>query len=242
MTAELDPIRFKSGLGDVLARYITTAAPVSAARAPRLSNAIDAACAEAGLVKGPFVESLPDFEKGGSIKQLVEEGILHETWIKLASSDEGRRLFERPLHVHQTAAIGRDENYLVATGTGSGKTESFLFPLVDDLVRQGNLAEIISLSVRRVVIEGLQFSCGTFFRRSGATAVGLGAAGHWATRSSPTARPSPQRFDHCSAGKSLSSLLRGLAQCRKRSCFASLRTIALSYRDTLRREPVPGLS
>ena len=53
--------------------------------------------------------------------------MLHETWTKLTSTDEGRRLFERPLHLHQTATIGRDENYLVATGTGSGKTESFLF-------------------------------------------------------------------------------------------------------------------
>ena len=141
MTAELDPLRFKNHLGDVLARYITTAAPVSSARAPRLSKAIAEACAKAGLVKGPFVESLPDFEKGGSIKQLVEEGVLHEAWAELESSEEGRRLFERLLHLHQTAAIGHDENYLVATGTGSGKTEAFLFPLVDDLLRQGNLQE-----------------------------------------------------------------------------------------------------
>ena len=139
MTAELDPLRFKTELGEILARYITTAAPVSPARAPRLSRAIAEACANAGLVKGPFVESLPDFEKVGSIAQLVEDGTLHETWAKLASTDEGQRLFKRPLHLHQTAAIGRDENYLVATGTGSGKTEAFLFPLVDDLLRRGNL-------------------------------------------------------------------------------------------------------
>ena len=141
MRTELDPIRFKTSLSNVLARYITTAAPVSEARAPRLSSTVAEACENAGLVRGPFVESLPDFEKGGSIKQLTEDGILHETWIKLASSDEGRRLFERPLHIHQTAAMGRDENYLVATGTGSGKTESFLFPLVDDLMRLGKNLE-----------------------------------------------------------------------------------------------------
>ncbi len=141
MTSEFDPIRFKTGLGDVLARYITTAAPVSAARAPRLSKTVATACAKAGLVKGPFVESLPDFEKGGTIAQLVEQGVLHKTWINLFSSEQGRKLFERPLHLHQTAAIGRDENYLVATGTGSGKTESFLFPLVDDLLRQGDLVQ-----------------------------------------------------------------------------------------------------
>ena len=70
MTAELDPIRFKTDLSDVLARYITTAAPVSSARAPRLSNAIAEACAKAGLVKGPFVESLPDFEKASTSRSL----------------------------------------------------------------------------------------------------------------------------------------------------------------------------
>jgi putative transposase len=49
----------------------------------------------------------------------------------LAETPEGRRLFERKLHLHQSAAIARDENYLVATGAGSGKTEAFLFPLID---------------------------------------------------------------------------------------------------------------
>ncbi len=139
MTSEIDPMRFKCDLEDVLARYITTAAPVSFARAPRLSNKIWEACLKAGLVKGPFVESLPDFEKEGSVEQLVAEGVLHETWKVLASTDEGRKLYRRDLHLHQAAAMGRDENYLVATGTGSGKTESFLYPLIDDLVRQGNL-------------------------------------------------------------------------------------------------------
>ena len=141
MNTELDPLRFKTDLAAILARYITTSAPVSPGRAPRLSEAIASACAQAGLVKGPFVESLPDFEKGASISQLVRDGALHKRWAELGMSDEGKRLFERPLHIHQIAAIGRDENYLVATGTGSGKTESFLFPLVDDLLRQGRLEQ-----------------------------------------------------------------------------------------------------
>jgi ATP-dependent helicase YprA (DUF1998 family) len=97
------------------------------------------ACARAALVRGPFVESLPDFEKGGSIEELVGNGALHGAWSALSESEEGRSLWRRRLHLHQSAAIGRDENYLVATGTGSGKTESFLFPLIDDLLRQGEL-------------------------------------------------------------------------------------------------------
>jgi hypothetical protein len=136
---ELDPIRFKDNLGATLARYITTAAAVSSARAPRLSRAVADACARAALVRGPFVESLPDFEKGGSIEELVSNGALHGAWSALSESEEGQSLWRRRLHLHQSAAIGRDENYLVATGTGSGKTESFLFPLIDDLLRQGEL-------------------------------------------------------------------------------------------------------
>ena len=134
---ELDPIRFKNDLSDVLTRYITTAAPVSAARAPRLARTVANACARSELVKGPFVESLPDFEKGGSIADLVKDRVLHKTWDNLAATEEGRRLYTRSLHRHQTEAMGLDGNYLVATGTGSGKTEAFLLPLIDDLVRQG---------------------------------------------------------------------------------------------------------
>lgn len=136
---ELDPIRFRDDLGATLARYISTAAAVSSARAPRLSRAVADACARSALVRGPFVESLPDFEKGGSIEELVANGALHGAWSALSESEEGRSLWRRRLHLHQSAAIGRDENYLVATGTGSGKTESFLFPLIDDLLRQGEL-------------------------------------------------------------------------------------------------------
>jgi ATP-dependent helicase YprA (DUF1998 family) len=134
---DLDPIRFRNDLGTTLARYITTAAAVSSARAPRLSRAVAESVAQADLVRGPFVESLPDFEKGESIAELVASGALHAGWSVLDRSREGRALLHRRLHLHQAAAIGRNENYLVATGTGSGKTESFLFPLIDDLLRQG---------------------------------------------------------------------------------------------------------
>lgn len=140
MTHELDPLLFKDRLRETLARYTSTAAGVSAARAPLLSQRVAATIAAADLVKGPFVESLPDFEKGASIRQMVQDGRLHKGWTALDRSDSGRALMDRPLHLHQAAAIGLEENYLVATGTGSGKTESFLFPLVDSLLSDPNLA------------------------------------------------------------------------------------------------------
>ena len=140
MISEMDPLTFKSSLGITMARYTSTAAAVSAARARRLAKAVAKTIENADLVKGPFVESLPDFEKGETLEELVAAEKLHQHWSALAESDGGAKIYRRKLHRHQSAAIGLDENYLVATGTGSGKTEAFLFPLVDSLLRDPDIA------------------------------------------------------------------------------------------------------
>ncbi len=137
MTVEFDPIRFRDDLRRATARFIGTAAPVSPARAPRLAGKIADRLEQADLVKGPFVESLPDFVKSGSLEDLVSSGDLHTGWQALADTEDGRKLLQRPLHLHQAVALDCKHNYLVATGTGSGKTEAFLFPLVDTLLREG---------------------------------------------------------------------------------------------------------
>lgn len=140
---ELDPIHFRSRLRETLARFISTSAPVSHVRAPRLAAHINDKLKDGSfpLVKGPFVESLPDFEKGPSLAELVGRSALSAEWIALADTEEGQKLFNRPLHRHQAEAIHRgNENYLVATGTGSGKTEAFLFPLVNQLLDDPDLA------------------------------------------------------------------------------------------------------
>ena len=138
MSFDLDPTRFRINLQDTMSRYIATAASVSPSRAPKLARTIAERLAQEQLVKGPYVEILPDFLKGGSISDLVAEGNLAEAWARLNDTEDGAKLFHRNLHLHQSAAIGREENFLVATGTGSGKTESFLFPMIDNLLRQGD--------------------------------------------------------------------------------------------------------
>ena len=47
--------------------------------------------------------------------------------------------FTRPLYVHQERAIRKavdGRNLVVATGTGSGKTESFLIPVLNQLLQE----------------------------------------------------------------------------------------------------------
>jgi ATP-dependent helicase YprA (DUF1998 family) len=136
--SDLDPLKLRDTLQETLGRYTASAVPISDERAPRLAARVREAIHQAGktMVKGPYLESLPDFEKGRSIAQLVEAGTLDSAWSRMIDSGH-RHLYERRLHRHQESAILRSvsDNYLVATGTGSGKTEAFLYPIVDALLR-----------------------------------------------------------------------------------------------------------
>ncbi|NDK36718.1 DEAD/DEAH box helicase [Rhodovulum sulfidophilum] len=133
----LNPNDFREHLNNVLARFVATSSPINDIRAPRLAEELRNVIGQLDFVKGPYVETLPDFEKGKSLRGLQEEGLLTPHWQTLASTAPA--VFARPLHAHQEAAIRRQDNYLVATGTGSGKTESFLYPLVNDILSQGDL-------------------------------------------------------------------------------------------------------
>ena len=80
---ELDPIVFRDKLSRTLATFISTASPVSSIRAPRLAQKIasELNSSAVSLVKGPFVESLPDFEKKESLQEMVRQGRLSAKWV-----------------------------------------------------------------------------------------------------------------------------------------------------------------
>lgn len=89
------------------------------------------------VVKGPLLEASPPFQTGRSLAQLLAASILHPSFREL---DSPALPLERPLYLHQDQAIEKivkgDRNLIVATGTGSGKTETFLIPILDHLLRQ----------------------------------------------------------------------------------------------------------
>ncbi len=80
------------------------------------------------LIKGPYVTLARDFETGTPLADLVREQIVH--------GDVGRlnwKFGEHPLYAHQEQALRRSaagRNVVVKTGTGSGKTEAFLLPVL----------------------------------------------------------------------------------------------------------------
>ncbi len=97
------------------------------------------------LFKGPFISLSKAFRQGAAVRDLVSEGLLHRHL---------RNLVEYPvLYGHQEEAIraiGQGKATLISTGTGSGKTECFLYPIVsrclelrDDGSRPGISAVIV---------------------------------------------------------------------------------------------------
>ncbi|MHA1845103.1 MAG: DEAD/DEAH box helicase [Promethearchaeota archaeon] len=87
------------------------------------------------LSRGPFLEATPAFKKGLTVKELFEflfGGNIDKGLINAIYGD-------RQLYRHQEEAIKKvfeGKNIIVATGTGSGKTEAFLYPIIFHLYHE----------------------------------------------------------------------------------------------------------
>lgn len=104
------------------------------------------------LVKGPLVESSPPFVKTKSIKDLVEEGLLSSGFRSLCSASLP---YERQLYKHQEVAIRKilsGRNVVISTGTGSGKTEAFLIPILQHLLEEKQAGTLSQPGVRALLL------------------------------------------------------------------------------------------
>jgi ATP-dependent helicase YprA (DUF1998 family) len=94
------------------------------------------------LFRGPFLELNPPYSTGRSLRELADEGVVNKNICQLQDHinppHERPLPPDRPLYLHQEKAIrnalGKQRNIVVASGTGSGKTECFLIPILHDLL------------------------------------------------------------------------------------------------------------
>ncbi|WP_368645335.1 DEAD/DEAH box helicase [Alkalibacterium putridalgicola] len=99
------------------------------------------------FAKGPYLDFSDSFEFGTSISSMIDEGILSNEFKKMYGNQKNQGLLSRKLYKHQELAIRKlneDKNIVVTTGTGSGKTEAFLLPIINHLMRekeQGSLTD-----------------------------------------------------------------------------------------------------
>jgi len=101
------------------------------------------------ISRGPFIHLTDPFLKDKSIRELVAENILSPEFLKLNSFYPDRKLY-----AHQVKAIQKvaeTENIIVTTGTGSGKTECFLIPLIDELLKEKK-AGTLDPGVRALIV------------------------------------------------------------------------------------------
>ncbi len=104
------------------------------------------------FVKGPYLETTLPFVSGKSLKELVEETLLSREFEKIGSSIHYE---DWKLHIHQEAALRKvifeKRNIVVSTGTGSGKTECYLYPIFNELMREKE-AGTLDAGVRALLI------------------------------------------------------------------------------------------
>ncbi len=131
----LDPLTTSEAIVSTYRRYLRS---LVEPKDPRLATALDAAIGEAinqEITKGPLLEATPPYVTSSTPRQLIDAGMLDPG---IATLGEGLAV-DRPLYRHQERAIRKaaaGRNIVVATGTGSGKTESFLLPILSRLMAE----------------------------------------------------------------------------------------------------------
>ena len=104
------------------------------------------------VAKGPYLQASPPYVAGRSVAELVDEGLLSESFRRMS-----RDAFpiERPLYAHQEEAVRKaidGRNLMIATGTGSGKTEAFLFPILHALLDEAEAGTLKRPGVRALFL------------------------------------------------------------------------------------------
>ena len=105
---------------------------------------------EGSLLKGPYSESPQSFRCVLKAQELARK------YFQDDSNDLLPALIDSSLYFHQERAIrstyNEKQNIVVATGTASGKTESFLYPILFELYRQHLAGELERPGVRAMVL------------------------------------------------------------------------------------------
>ncbi|HUZ26546.1 MAG TPA: DEAD/DEAH box helicase [Streptosporangiaceae bacterium] len=108
---------------------------------PRIRAHVAQRMAEGYQWPDPWVSLNPNFAPGGTITELVQAGLLHpecERIFRLKDEASGASGPVLRLHRHQREAveIAREgHSYVLTTGTGSGKSLTYIIPIVDRVLR-----------------------------------------------------------------------------------------------------------
>lgn len=101
-------------------------------KTPKLQKLFEQQLEVEDLFKGPYVDLNLPFQRGMSLDEMIADGAVCKSFHRLGDMN-----FERPLYSHQEESIRHicsGRSAIITTGTGSGKTESFLYPILNELM------------------------------------------------------------------------------------------------------------
>lgn len=135
-----DPIEASRNIKDEFISYVSTTFHIADQEYSK--QFIEALNQEDVIAKGPYLDITDSFETGENIEQLIGEGELSPLFRELEGSveeSEKEIKLQRNLYLHQEKSIRKvnaGRNLVVTTGTGSGKTECFIIPILNELLRE----------------------------------------------------------------------------------------------------------
>lgn len=127
----INPIQFANRVNEQFLNYQLTAFPLTDPDLARQAREqLKGGHGQSPLLNGPYVSLSKSYRRGEDLRDLAEEGLVHPV---LPGLTEYPRLFQ---HQWETLKAVKDGKHcLIATGTGSGKTEAFLYPILEECLQ-----------------------------------------------------------------------------------------------------------
>jgi DEAD/DEAH box helicase domain-containing protein len=133
-----DPLELAHELRSLYGKYLESAQPLRHAGLVR--ERADLLGREGALHRDPLIEPVSRYDEVGTLAEACRDLNLSPEFADFAA--RGAFAAGRKLYPHQRAALDavctRGRSMVVTTGTGSGKTECFLLPVIESLVRESS--------------------------------------------------------------------------------------------------------
>ncbi|GAB4297149.1 MAG: DEAD/DEAH box helicase [Oscillatoriaceae cyanobacterium] len=139
----LDIFKFRQNVIDEYHSYIESFLKI---RHERLKTFVDEQLEKGQLWTDPLLQLNPTYKPGGTVTELIRQGVLHPDCAKYFSKN-GQPFHFRYHQEQAFLAAQRQEPYVLTTGTGSGKSMTYVVPIFDDLLRHPDIKGVRAILV-----------------------------------------------------------------------------------------------